>query len=348
MFKKILACFTIFISILSCERKPLYLRSDVALKINVEVKAEIDALWNEDWRDSLRYNWNEQEHGRIGYAIPEDCYVVVFNNGEIVSESNAIVGKRKLIDIELNKTYDLLIYSKENFWLNNYYEDGRYYIEVPSQDSKTDGFETVDQHGEVFAASKKNLYISDDVSDFEEVYEDGKLVYVYNIDERLTPVSYIYIIQFIVINDDNSDIIEAKDISNFTISGISIKKDLLKNEAVYTDKKQISAYDVKPKQQRPDSVLFASRVTILDLLPENGETSWTSTLDYACLTNIDVSTYNYGEVSGTKDITDQLKKNPKGGIITIRIFNSELKKSGTTGSDFGADVNEWMEHKYDV
>ena len=71
-------------------------------------------------------------------------------------------------------------------------------------------------------------------------------------------------------------------------------------------------------------------------------------IDYVCFTNIDVSTYNYGEVKGTKDITDQLRSNPKGGIITIRIFNSELKKSGTTGSDFGTDVNEWMEHKYDV
>ena len=95
-------------------------------------------------------------------------------------------------------------------------------------------------------------------------------------------------------------------------------------------------------------MLFASRVTILDLLPENGETSWSSIVDYVCFTNINVSTYNYGEVKGTKDITDQLKKNPKGGIITIRILNSELKKSGETGSDFGFDVNKWDAHNYDV
>lgn len=348
MFKKILTYFAIFITMLSCERKPLYLRSDVALKINVEVKADIDALWNKDWKDSLKYNWNEKEHGKIGYTNPENCNIVVFNSGDIVNESQANIGKRTLIDIDLNKTYNILIYSKEKFWFSTYYEDGKYYIETPSEDSKADNIETIEQPGEVFAITKNNLFISDDISDFEEVFEDGKLVYVYNIDEKLIPVSYIYIVQFIVINDDNSEIIEAKDISNFTISGISIKKDLLENKATYTDKKQISTYDIKPKQERKDSVLFASRVTILDLLPANEETSWSSVVDYMCFTNIDVSTYNYGEVKGTKDITDQLIKNPKGGIITIRILNSELKKSGETGSDFGFDVNKWNNHEYDV
>lgn len=348
MFNKILAYFLLFIVMLSCERKPLYLLGDVALKINVEVKSDIDALWNENWRDTLKYNWDEQEHGNIGYTIPENCNLVVFNNGEIVNETQAEVGKRKLIDIDLNKAYDILIYSKEKFWFDTYYDNGNYYIETPSTDTKADDIETVEQPGEVFAVTKNNLFISDDVTDFEEVYEDGRLVYVYNIDERLTPVSYIYIVQFIIINDDNSTIIEAKDIYNFTINGISIKKDLLKNKPVFTDKKQISVYDIKPKQELKDSVLFASRVTILDLLPSNEETSWTSTVDYMCFTNIDVNTYNYGEVKGTKDITDQLKKNPKGGIITIIILNSELKKSGETGSDFGIDVNNWDPHTYDV
>ena len=66
-------------------------------------------------------------------------------------------------------------------------------------------------------------------------------------------------------------------------------------------------------------------------------------------TNIDVDTYNYGEVTGTKDITKQLRENPKGGIITVTILNSELKKENPTGGNgFGIDLNEWQQHKYDV
>lgn len=348
MYKKILTYLVLLLSVLACERKPLYLISDAALNVNVEVSADIMALWDENWRDSLRYDWDESKYGKLGYTMPEDCYVVIFNNKDIVVEKQIKVNKRELIDIDLNKSYDMLFYGKENFWLKTSYVDEKYYIEVPSEDTKVGKNETVNQPGEVFAVNKKNLYISDDLSEFEEVFENGKLIYVYNIDEKLGPVSYIYVVQFIIINDDNSERIEAKDISGFTINGISIKKNLLKNEPIYTPNKQIEAYDIKPGQQKEDSLIFASRVTILDLLPPDPDGSWTSELEYMCFTNINVDTYNYGEVKGTKDITDQLKKNPKGGIITIRILNSELKTGGESGSGFGIDLGEWEDYKYDI
>jgi hypothetical protein len=198
--------------------------------------------------------------------------------------------------------------------------------------------------------NKKQIYLSNDISDFDEVIENGKLVYVYNIDEMLEPVSYIYIVQFIVINDDNSPIIEAKNIANFTISGISTKKNMFTNTPVYTGNKQISTFDIKPGQfHAPDSLIFASRVTILDLLPDEVNSSWSSQIDFLYYTNIDVETYNYGEVTGTKDITKQLRENPKGGVITVTILNSELKKDKPSGSNtFGIDLNEWEEHRYDV
>lgn len=343
-------------SILACERKPLYLQGDVALKINVQVEANIDVFWKPAWRDSLKYNWNENLYGPIGYTIPVSSNVVIFNNGELISETTVQNGKRELIDVELNNTYDLLIYSKEYSWINTYYEGGRYYVETPSTESRatkneiSKEYDTVTQPGEIFAMNKKEIYLSNDISDFEEVIENGKLVYVYNIDEMLEPVSYIYIIQFIVINDDNSPIIEAKDIANFTISGISTKKNMFTNTPVYTGNKQISTFDIKPGQfHGPDSLIFASRVTILDLLPDEVNSSWTSQIDYLYYTNVDVETYNYGEVTGTKDITKQLRENPKGGVITVIILNSELKKQNPSGKNgFGIDLSEWKEHIFDV
>ena len=343
-------------SILACERKPLYLQGDVALKINVQVEANIDVFWKPAWRDSLKYNWDENLYGPIGYTIPVSSNVVIFNNGELISETTVQNGKRELIDVELNNTYDLLIYSKEYSWINTYYEGGRYYVETPSTESRatkneiSKEYDTVTQPGEIFATNKKKIYLSNDISDFEEVIENGKLVYVYNIDEMLEPVSYIYIIQFIIINDDNSPIIEAKDVANFTISGISTKKNMFTNTPVYTGNKQISTIDIKPGQfHGPDSLIFASRVTILDLLPDEVNSSWTSQIDYLYYTNVDVETYNYGEVTGTKDITKQLRENPKGGVITVIILNSELKKQNPSGKNgFGIDLNEWKEHIFDV
>lgn len=347
----------LFLSIFACERKPLYLQGDTALKINVQVEADISVLWKAGWRDTLKYNWDESLYGPLFYTLPTTCNVVIFKDGQIVSETKVQTGKRELIDVELNNTYDLLIYSKDTPWTETYYEGGRYYVETPvtkgraTKNEISKEYETVEQPGEVFSMNKKQIYLSNDLSDFEEVIENGKLVYVYNIDEQLEPVSYIYVIQFLVINDDNSPLIEARDIANFTISGISTKKNMFTNTPVYTGNKQISTFDVKPGQfHTPDTLVFASRVTILDLLPDEVNSSWTSQVDYLYYTNIDVDTYNYGEVTGTKDITKQLRENPKGGIINIMIYNSELKKENPDGSGgvFGIDLNEWKEHIYDV
>lgn len=354
MCKKILILILALFATLSCQRKPLYLRGDIAVRINAEVRADINTIWSPTWRDSLRYAWDEEKLGPIGYTLPKDGSVVLFNGGNIVKEEELAIGKRKTIDIEANRTYDLLIYSKEIFWIDTYYEGGRYFIEAPSEDSPTTTnevskkYETVAQPGEVFSTNKKEYFIPDDISLLEEAIIDGKYVYIFNIDEILRPVSNIYIIQFIVINDDGSEIIEAKDITNFSISGISSKKNLFNNEPVYTGNKQISVFDIKPAQTRKDSLLFASRITILDLLPNNQDTSWSSEIEYLYYSNVDIDTHNYGKVTGTKDITKQLKENPKGGIITVRILNSELKQGGETGSGFGIDLTEWQEHLYNV
>ena len=356
MFKKVLVFILMLFLFLDCERKPLYLQGDVALKINVQVEANINVLWRASWKDTLKYDWNEELYGPLFYTMPTTCNVVIINNGKLLSETTVRTGKRELIDIEMNKAYDLLIYSKDIPWTQTYYDGGRYYVETPSTNGRTSGnkisdeYETVEQPGEVFAMNKKEIYLSNDISDFEEVIENGKLVYVYNIDEMLEPVSYIYIVQLIVINDDNSPLIEAKDIANFTISGISAKKNMFTNTPIYTGSKQISTFDIKPGQfHGADSLVFASRVTILDLLPDDVNSSWSSQIDYLYYTNIDVDTYNYGEVTGTKDITKQLRENPKGGIITVTILNSELKKDNPSGDNtFGIDLNEWRDHVFDV
>ena len=356
MYKNLLtfisACFLILIG---CERKPLYLQGDTALKITVQAEADINTLWDVSWRDSLKYIWNEEVYGPMFYTEPTTCDVVIFNNGKLLNEVKIETNKSELIYIEPNKVYDLLIYSKDSQKTKTYYEGGRYYIETPplnwkaSKNEISKEYDTVEQPGEVFSVYEKQFYLPDDISEYEEVVEDGKLVYVYNIDAKIEPVSYIYIVQFVVINDDKGPIIEAKGINNFTISGIASKKNMFNNKPVYTGNKQILSFDIKPGQfQTTDTLVFASRVTILGLLPNDGTSSWSTQTDYLYYVNVDVDTYNYGVVMGTKDITKQLKRNPTGGIITITIRNSELKSVGPESNGFGVDVSEWEEHTFNV
>lgn len=352
MLKKILTVFLAF-AILSCERKPLYLQGDCMISVTVTtqvaIDSYIDSFWPESWRDSLLYDWSKT--GKVlGYTFPDWVDFVIFD-GNSTQTQVFQTGKRELIDIELNKEYDFLIYNK-TATIESEYVGGRYYIETPSTLTRSDldnDYDTVHLPGEVFSSYVKGIYLSDDVSEYDEIYENDKLIYVYNLDMVIEPVSYIYIIQFIFINDDHT-VIEAEDISNFTISGISSKKNLFTREPVYTGKKQVSTFEVEEGQVIVDSLVFASRITILDLLPKDSSTSWDTYNNYLYYTGIDVLTHTYGTVSGIVDITKQLNDNPKGGIITIRILNSEIKSAAGGGSDggFGIDLNDWMEHHIDI
>jgi hypothetical protein len=344
----IIMCFIL----IACERKPLYIQGDIKLNVTVSVNTDINSLWDPSWKEQLIYEWDESKYGNIGYTSPDDVELVFFSNNDITSKQTISTHRRNTVDIDLNKSYDILIYNKTDN-IRESYVGGRYYITTPSyiveNNSKiSDKYIDIVQPGEIFSQSVKNIYLSDEDDDYEIIYENGKNVYVYNIDAVLYPVSYIYIIQFIIVNDDNSERIEAKDIENITISGISARKNLLTGKPEYTGLNQISTMDIKDSQERKDSLLFASRVTILDLLPESENSSWITQQNYLYYTIVDVNTFNYGTVNGTLDITRQLCDNPKGGVITVKILNSDLKKGGQTSSGFGIDINEWEKHIIDI
>ena len=88
MCKKILILILALFATLSCQRKPLYLRGDIAVRINAEVRADINTIWSPTWRDSLRYAWDEEKLGPIGYTLPKDGSVVLFNSGNIVKKKD--------------------------------------------------------------------------------------------------------------------------------------------------------------------------------------------------------------------------------------------------------------------
>ena len=102
MLKKVLIYILLFFSLIACERKPLYLQGDTALKINVQVQADISVLWRAGWQDTLKYNWDESLYGPLFYTLPTTCNVVIFKEGDIISETRVQTGKRELIDVELN------------------------------------------------------------------------------------------------------------------------------------------------------------------------------------------------------------------------------------------------------
>lgn len=346
MRNKILIFILAVIVFSSCERKQLYLRGDCAINVNItsqiDVRDYVDIYWNPGWRDSLIYDWNKTNE-TLGYTFPNEAELVIFD-GNQYTVNRLKTNMRQLVDVELNKTYNFLIYNSNPPYTESSYVGGRYYIETPVihgiKNPFGDNYETCECPGDVFSAYIKNIHLSDDITDYEEAYDGEKLIYVYNIDADIVPVSYIYIIQFIIVNDDHSEVIEVENITGFTISGICAKKNLFTNEGVYSGKKQVRTTNIKPGQLYGDSLIFASRLTVLGLLPDD-DSSWSTYHNYLYYTGIDIITKSYGSISGIIDITEQLNKNPKGGIITIKLNNSDLKKASKDETGFGVELSDW-------
>ena len=174
------------------------------------------------------------------------------------------------------------------------------------------------------------------------MYDHDKLIYVYDINTELKPVSYIYLIQFIIVKDDSLDI-DVKGIPEYRITGVSSSKNLFTNTPVYTGKKEIKSNDVKPPQVVEDSLIFASKFTILDLGTDDEQSSWSNPDNYVYHCLINVETEKSGTLNGIVNITDQLKRQPKGGIITIRINSSTLRRKEQGNGGFNVDVEGWEE-----
>ena len=345
--KKILIILLSYL-LICCDRHPLYLPEDAQVNIVINIEANIDNLWNENWRQELKYNWDENKYGKIGYTRPKYISSIFFNNFIIHHSQDLQVNASTFIPISSQSIYDILLYNQTNtthinqdYTIESSNEENLYY------DSDFSTTYNTKQPGELFATYLGNI-------DFSKLKYDiiytSKQTLLYHIDAILHPISYIYIIQFIIINDDNSPTIEAKDINQFSITNIANKKSLFTSNPIFTGTKQISSLDIKEGQLHGDSLIFASRITVMDLIPDKEISSWAShDHDINYLITLNVSTHNYGIISGSRNIRDQLLDNPHGGIITITINNSDLKQSGTSISGgFGINIDNWEEHIYDI
>lgn len=348
MLKKILNLIFCIFLLISCAQKPLYLQGDVALAVNVQTQVSIQTVWNAAVQSKMIYQWNDNVYGPIEYTPPTHADIVIFNNNDIVQRKTIKTGVRELIDVELDKTYDFLIFNKTDA-IEDYYLGGRYLISASNKSTKgsIDGewYEPTKQPGEIFSTYQQNIFLSSDVTQYEETYENGKLIYVYNIDADLKPVSYIYVIQFMIVKDDSTEI-RATGISDYSISGISTVKNLFTENPVYSGKKEITSNDVKPGQMVADSLVFASKFTILDLGTDDESSSWTDAANftYYCTLTVNTETDSF---TGTVNITDQMKKQSKGGVITVRIKNSALKDKTqpSGGGGFNAEVENWQQEE---
>lgn len=369
---------------ISCHRKPLYLaqRGNVSLGTTA-LELSLDLLWGINWRDQLQYPWDDNVHGPLGYSVPTNVRTIVYHleDGERqsvpVDKHFAYSQKDKRINLATNESYDILLHSDgEHVGVTSVimldYTNGNGYdcnVAVTNGGSRVVRSSTrkdyeYNQPDQIFGTLVNDRYVSDDPDDYiMMVDEDGTVTWVDTIQATLMPYTLIYLYQIIITNNRDTDGRPIIDKANrLTVTGMASSVDL-NTRRTGTTLAAVSTEENGVKERIPDLMLnlpdgtqekgdiMAARIQtwglpgikpIVEVTRGEGVDPADSTyvLIYPVLGN------GASIQPIQKNVTEQIKHRPGGGVITLVIdATKEIPDSliylPTPDGGFDATVNDW-------
>ena len=191
--------------------------------------------------------------------------------------------------------------------------------------------------------------------------EDGNLIYVYKLNASLTPYTFIYLYQVMLINnrDDKGQIIV--DANGITANGLAKGVDLFTRLTDTSEPIAVTQDDIKPlckdcELRLPDGTtttgdILAARMLTWGLpgIDPIHKVKARSGVQIADTTFVGVGLKLRNGIVYTQqhDVTEQMAEHPAGGIITIVVDAAEIPdsiiniKPPTSGGAFDATVDNW-------
>lgn len=354
LVKRFITIF-LFLTILfsGCERKPLYLRgTSEALQISTFINISADVLinLNADIRTNLDYNWDETAYGKLGYDTAKfvQSHIFAYNNRnkELFATEKYAVGQRNTTSIRTNILYDMLLFTETR--KSKYFNSPNYSFYIVEADSAatkavqySESFPIVPQAEEQFAVNVSELYIDSEDESLESEVIDGVLTYYYNLNLNLEPVSYIYIIEVAIEDDDDRYSMDYDSCLYMGISGVATQAELFRHQTT-AERGVIQSHDVKRVQTFENKCMFAERFVTYGLVRDYNS-SWSNAgLVYELGLEFRLSDGTIKK--GRLDISRELMAKPKGGVIKILIKNSAInREEPSSGGGFSVDVEGWQE-----
>ena len=365
----------------SCTRKDLFLRIDQSeIRININ-DIRLDMLWGIDWQTSMFYNWDEQVHGRLGYTEPEWIRATIYDlNSHDLARTGSFnrnftrAGGR--VSLTAGQWYDMLFYNADTEYvifgqkdlnsdymattratsLNVYTRASESTAQAPSR-----YYSDYNQPDELFGSFIDDMQISEDPDHYETIIDSlGNVVSVFNIETVLKPYTFIYLLQVVIVNNQDDKGARILGGKGMTVTGLAQGVELF-SRRTHSEAVSVTSEDVKPTQSfknlelpngtTADCEVFASRILtwgLPDVAPllERTKAS-TEVIDdnYVGVGLITRSGYVYNY---TTNITEQMHQRPTGGVITVIIDASEIDdkyidkpQSENTGGGFNASVENW-------
>lgn len=372
-------------SAVSCIEPSLHLPGQEVGILMPRVETELSVVWdfeaslNEEWY----YGWDQKDDsiwGSIGYTAPKSYEVHRYYKGD---NPNAWHTNDDAFSIRSNRFrryfqfgyYDMLFYSDIES------KDGAQVVVMhetldsvtatttgtrgiskgilsKAQESVNDSVQAVgllNQPEIFYGAYPENIYISHDLNDYE--YDPAEDIYIKHIETKLRPLVYIYLVQFVLYNNEDGRIKGVN--GNAALSSMASSTNVNtghtgnKPAVVYFNTRMKKCLTVNNRQ----SDVIGGKLTTFGLCDNEPYTRSKATYggSRTSLNNylfFDLIWNNNGVKTYEFDVTDQCQSQAHGGILTVWIDCSQLTPPdpgpASEGSLFIPTVEDYDEVVWEI
>ena len=367
-------------SVVSCIQPPLHLPGqELQMKIP-KVETELSVIW--DFEVSLDsawyYGWDATDDsiwGHIGYTMPKSYEVHRYFKGEHPVSWHSSVDAFSIRSTKFRRYfqfgyYDMLFYSEIDS------KDGTQVVVMnetldsitatttgtrglsrsifrskATESSDTTGALGLLNQPEIFyGAYPENIYISPNLEDYE--YDPVENLYIKHIDARLRPLVYIYLVQFVLYNNEDGKIKAVN--GNAALSSMASSTNV--NTGRTGNKPAVVYFNTRMKKNltakgRNCDVIGGKLTTfgLCDNEPytKSGAMYAGSRSNLRNMLYFDLIWKNDGVKTYEFDVTDQCLTQAHGGILTVYIDCATLTPPApgptSTGSLFIPTVEDYDE-----
>ena len=354
-----------------CERKDLYLAQHGTLSIDVSVyDIQLDLLWGLEWRTEWQYQWDESLYGAIGYTEPTgiraNIYALNEANQRIRYTTRNFGNEGGRVNLTTKQSYDMVFYNNDTEYILFSTDDANDYLYATTRSNTkaayTRSYDHYNQPDQLFGTFMHDLYVTDDPDAYDKKYdEDGTIYYVFDINASLTPYTFIYLYQVMLLNNDDDNGKRITGCEGISVDGLAGGVDLFTRVTDSVNLVTITQENIQPmltdrRLTLPNGAevtgdIFAARVMTwgipgIDPLAQNATRTAAEPQD-SIGAGIGLVLRNGTVYPIEKNITEQIKQRPAGGVITIVVDAAEIPDSiignkPKPGGGFDASVDNWQ------
>lgn len=362
----------LLLAVQGCEiQPPLHLHEYNHIQVDLsQIELALDVVWDYDiaidWRAEWFYGWDATDlnlFGALGYEKPKGFQLRRYYLGDTPADHHTTVQKDNVSGTSFRAEYrygyyDMLIWNDietpdgvQSIIVDESDIDSTYAYTNSNQNmaiTRSEQFpHAFNQPEFLYSAYEQNVFISSDPEDYDW-YDEVNKVYYKKLDMILEPLTYIYLTQ-IVLHNNRGRISEVDGRSG--LSGLSRTVNV---NSGYTGTDAVTvSYDVRKK----NNVRIEGYDQVVDIIGGQLKTfGICHSNPYRIQTRADVDEkvrhymsttvyFNNGMDSTLIfDVTDQVRSQYKGGVITVELDMDTIPvPSRSGGSAFDAVVEDFQD-----